>query len=125
MELHPDPHALESEIAGLNICDSQYALANKVPYEHLTAQKLLNKATIEGRAHGAAMARWGMYRPMLKTVHKQLHAQTAYLRGLLEQAGANSSHEAIPMITSRTDNDDACSFCPSARNDLRKPLHRG
>ena len=29
------------------------------------------------------------------------------------------------MITSHTDSDDACSFCPSARNDLRKPLHRG
>ena len=68
--LHPNPQALESEIAGLNICDSQYARANKVPYEHLNAQKLLNKATIEGRAHGAAIARWGMYRPMLKTVHK-------------------------------------------------------
>ena len=68
--LHPNPQTLEAEIEGMNICDLQYAGANKVPYEHLNAQKLLNKATIEGRAHGAAMARWGMYRPMLKTVHK-------------------------------------------------------
>jgi hypothetical protein len=29
-------------------------VANKIPYKQLKHQKQLNKATIEGRAHGAA-----------------------------------------------------------------------
>jgi hypothetical protein len=38
----------------MDIRDRQYAVANKIPYEQLKQQKQLNKATIEGRAHGAA-----------------------------------------------------------------------
>ncbi|MDQ6703198.1 MAG: glycosyltransferase [Pseudomonadota bacterium] len=52
--LHPNPEALEAEIEGMNIRDTQYAVANKIPYKQLKQQKQLNKATIEGRAHGAA-----------------------------------------------------------------------
>ncbi|MGH6811780.1 MAG: rhamnan synthesis F family protein [Methylocella sp.] len=52
--LHPNPQALEAEIEGMNIRDTQYAVAHKIPHKQLKQQKQLNKATIEGRAHGAA-----------------------------------------------------------------------
>jgi hypothetical protein len=52
--LHPNPQALEAEIEAMNVRDTQYAVANKIPYQQLKQQKQLNKATIEGRAHGAA-----------------------------------------------------------------------
>ena len=52
--LHPDPAALAAEIECANTRDTQFAVANKIPYKQLKQQKQLNKATIEGRAHGAA-----------------------------------------------------------------------
>ena len=52
--MHPNLQALDAEIEGMNIHDTQYAVANKIPYKQLKQQKQLNKATIEGRAHGAA-----------------------------------------------------------------------
>ena len=52
--LHPNPEALETEIEAMNIRDTQYAVTNTIPYKQLKQQKQLNKATIEGRAHGAA-----------------------------------------------------------------------
>lgn len=55
--LHPDLGAVEAEIECANIRDRQYAVANKIPVEQLKQQKQLNKATMEGRAHGAAIAR--------------------------------------------------------------------
>lgn len=52
--MHPNPQAIEAEIEGMIIRDTQYAVANKIPYKQLKRQKQLNKAAIEGRAHGAA-----------------------------------------------------------------------
>ena len=43
--LHPDPQALEGEIERMNIRDTQYAVANKIPYKQLKRQKQLEKAT--------------------------------------------------------------------------------
>ena len=54
--LHPDPAALEAEIERANLRDTQYAVANKISFKQLNQQKQRNKATIEGRAHGAALA---------------------------------------------------------------------
>ena len=54
--LHPDPARLRAEIECVNIRDTQYAVANRVPFEQLTRQKQLNKATIEGRAQAATIA---------------------------------------------------------------------
>ncbi len=55
--LHPNPAALESEIERANLHDTHCAVANKISFKQLNQQKQRNKATIEGRAHGAALAR--------------------------------------------------------------------
>ncbi len=56
-KLHPSPAGLEADIAHVDIRDTQYAVANKIPFKQLSQQKQLNKAMIEGRAHGADIAR--------------------------------------------------------------------
>jgi hypothetical protein len=35
--LHPNPQALEAEIESMNIRDTQYAVANKIPYKQSAA----------------------------------------------------------------------------------------
>ncbi|MGH7842549.1 MAG: rhamnan synthesis F family protein [Candidatus Binataceae bacterium] len=55
--LHPDLTGLQAEIARANVRDTQYAVANKIPFGQLMRQKQLNKATIAGRAQGATIAR--------------------------------------------------------------------
>ena len=47
--------AYRAEIETLNARDMQYAIANKISYEQLNEQHRLNKATVEGRARGAAI----------------------------------------------------------------------
>jgi hypothetical protein len=52
-KLHADP---KIQIESLDTRDTQFAVVNKLSWQQLSEQKLLNKATVEGRVRGAALA---------------------------------------------------------------------